>query len=95
MTYVTKGDTIRLNAAFETFAGVGTDPTTTTLYIYDGDHNTLISATTTSAVTNGSTDGAFYYDYTSVNIGVHFYEFIGTLEGNKISDRGAFYVVWA
>jgi len=95
MTHVTKGDTIRLNAAFHTFAGVGTDPTTCTLYVYDGDHNTLISATTTSSVMNGSTTGEYYYDYTTLNVGVHFYEFRGSLESYTISDRGTFYVTWA
>jgi len=95
MTQVTVGDTIRLNAAFETFAGVKADPVTTTLYIYDTNHNTLTSATTTSSVTNGSTTGAFYYDYTTINEGVHFYEFIGSVDSKNISDRGTFYVTWA
>jgi hypothetical protein len=95
MGYVTQGDTIRLNSAFETFAGVGSDPTTVTLDIYDELRNNLLSASTTTGVTNGSTDGAFYYDYTTVNAGVHFYEFEGALEGHTISDKGTFYVTWA
>ena len=95
MTHVTQGDTIRLNASFETFAGVGSDPLTTTLYVYDEQRNTLTSATTTGGVTNGSTNGQFYYDYTTVNAGVHFYEFIGSLSGKTISDKGTFYVTWA
>jgi hypothetical protein len=94
MTYVTQGDTIRLNAYFETFDELGSDPMSTTLYIYDGDHNILVTATTSTGVTNGSTDGEFYYDYTTINAGTHFYEFRGTLEGYTISDKGAFYVTW-
>ena len=93
--YVTSGDTIRLNAMFETFAGVGADPTTVTLTIFDGLKNTLVSATTTSNIDNGSTDGAFYYDYETVNEGIHFYEFEGTLESHTITDKGTFYVTWA
>jgi len=95
MTYVTVRDTIRLNAAFEDFSGIGADPLTTTLYIYDEGRNTLISGTTTGGVTNGSTTGKFYYDYTTVNEGLHFYEFIGSVSGKNISDRGTFYVTWA
>jgi hypothetical protein len=93
--YVTQGDTIRLNSAFESFSDVGSDPDTVTLTIYDGQRNTLVSATTTSNVTNGSTDGAYYYDYTTVNEGVHFYEFEGLLDSYTISDKGTFYVTWA
>ena len=95
MVYVTLGDTIRLNGAFEAFDGTGTDPTTVTLKVYDHMKNTLVSATTTSDVTNGSTDGAFYYDYKPLIEGTHFYEFEGTLEGHTISDKGTFYVTWA
>jgi hypothetical protein len=94
--YVTQGDTIRLNAAFETFAGTGSDPTTVTLSIYDEQKNVLFSGgTSAGGIENGSTDGTFTYDYPTVNEGVHFYEFEGTLEGHTISDKGTFYVTWA
>ena len=92
--YVTLGDTIRLNAYFKTFADIGADPATTILTIFDEEKNTLLSASTLTNVTNGSTDGEFYYDYTTVNEGVFFYEFKGTLEGHTISDKGTFYVTW-
>ena len=93
--YSVLGDTIRLNGYFETFAGAPTDPMSTTIYIYDEHRNTLVSATTTASLMNGSTTGEYYYDYTTVVTGVHFYEFRGTLESKNISDRGTFYVTWA
>ena len=94
--YVTQGDTIRLNAAFKTFAGVGTDPTIVTLTVSDEQRNTLFSGgTSAGGIENGSAAGAFIYDYTTINEGVHFYEFEGTLEGHTISDKGTFYVTWA
>jgi hypothetical protein len=93
--YVVLGDTIRLNAYFETFAGLQSDPLATTLYVYDEHRNTLVSATTTAGLTNGSTTGEYYYDYTTVVVGAHFYEFRGTLESKTISDRGTFYVTWS
>jgi hypothetical protein len=95
MGYTVIGDTIRLNAAFENFSSVAADPTIVTLTIYDECKNTLTSATTTSSVSTGSATGAFYYDYTTTNEGVHFYEFEGTLEGYTITDKGTFYVTWA
>jgi hypothetical protein len=96
MVYATVGDTIRLNADFTTFAGVGADPTTVTLNVYDELKNVVLSAgTSAGGIENGSTDGIFHYDYLTVNEGVHFYEFEGTLETHTISDKGTFYVTWA
>lgn len=94
--YVVKGDTIRLNTVFKTFAGVATDSTSVSLTVYDDHRNTLISpGTSVGGVANGTASGAFYYDYTPPNVGLYFYEFKGTLESNIIADKGTFYVVWA
>lgn len=97
--YTVKGDTIRLNTLFKTFAGVGTDSTSVTITIYDESKNVLEYATTSSnagkEINNGSTSGAFYYDYLTVNSGVHFFKYTGTLETKTIVDNGTFYVVWA
>jgi hypothetical protein len=86
---------IRLNSQFKTYAGIGSDPTAVTLTIYDEGKNILFSGgTSAGGVENGSTDGAFIYDYTTVIEGVHHYEFEGTLETHTITDKGTFYVVW-
>jgi hypothetical protein len=96
MVYATVGDTIRLNAAFKAFDGTGTDPTTVTLTVYDELRNIILTAgTSAGGVENGSTDGAYLYDYLTLNEGVHFYEFEGTLETHTISDKGTFYVTFA
>jgi hypothetical protein len=92
--YTVSGDTIRLNANFVTFAGVAANPDVLTLNIYDELRNVVASATSTSGITDDAV-GSWYYDYTTVNEGVHFYEFIGTLEGYSISNTGTFYVTWA
>ncbi len=96
MEHVTLGDTIRLNAAFETFAGAGADPTTVTVTIYDeGRYVLFTGGTSAGGVENGSAVGEYTYDYTTVSEGVHIFEFEGTLEGHTISDKGAFYVTFA
>ena len=99
MVNVTAGDTIRLDAHFETFGGVAANPTTVTLKIYDQLKNVLLTATSsTDAYGPGIVDdavGSWYYDYTTINEGVHFYEFYGLEEGYMISDKGTFYVTWA
>jgi len=99
MTYTVQGDTIRLNAAFTNFSGTGAATTSVTITIYDEQRNVLEYATTSSnagkEINDGSTTGAHYYDYTTVNAGVHFFEYEGTLESKTITDKGTFYVTWA
>lgn len=94
MTYVIQGDTIRLNGYFEEFDGTPKNPAATFLKVYDNMGVELVSASTVTGVTD-SAIGTWYYDYTTVNIGAHFYEFHGKLSGYEIIDRGTFYVVWS
>lgn len=89
MTVYAKGDTIRLKAAFYTYAGVLTDlasAPSVTIYTFS-DHTTVTTGTGTKEST-----GTYYYDYTSTAEGSYIYEFSGTLESKTILRRGAFSV---
>jgi len=86
------GDTIRLNVMFETLAGVAVDPTSPTLTIYDGMHNTLVSGTTTGGVSSSASAGYWYYDYTPPFAGTYFYSFQGTVDSATVKNMGTFYV---
>lgn len=88
------GDTIRLNGTFTALESTATDPTTPTITIYDGLHNTLVSGTTTGGVSSSADTGYWYYDYTPPFPGTYFYSFQGTVGGAVVKNMGTFYVTF-
>ncbi len=78
------GDTVRLTAAFTTFAGLPFSPDDVKLKIYDGRRQVVLEEDLTPV-----SEGNYQYDYTidASPPGPLYFEFSGLLEGSPIASR--------